>query len=60
MTQESIVKRVRDVLLAHGEPISASTLARGMGVPVKVVTNSLKMLESQNKAQKGMKGWRAL
>lgn len=57
---DEITERVRQVLLSHGEPIGELKLARGMDLSLMDIKISLDILRINGKAQKGMRGWRAL
>jgi chromosome segregation and condensation protein ScpB len=54
-----IAKIINGVLLQHGEPLKISQLSRAMELDILVVKRALNILELENKATKGIHGWRA-
>lgn len=55
-----IAERIRNVMLHHGEPVKETQLANAMDLDQVLVHRALAILESEKRATRGNRGWRAV
>ena len=54
-----IAERIHGVLLSYGESVQVLQLAHAMELDIILVREALSLLEKENKAVKGIHGWKA-